>query len=245
MKNGIFYAVSVGPGGSELMTLQAARVLNDCPVICFPETNSSSGSKHHIAYDAVAGAVSLSEKIKHFFSIPMTRDRQKIFAAYEQVVSVCAEHMRGGKDVAFVTIGDVSLYSTAAKIAEMVREQGFCVKFVAGVNAFSAAASASLVSLTDRDEPVSIIPADAFYIEEKLESALRADGTKILMKLGRHLSEIIALVDECGLLERATLVQKVSLPDERIVRGAALRVLDDDVWADSYLSVIIVQGKAE
>ena len=35
---GIFYGVSVGPGDPELMTLQAVRRLEKCPVIAAPQT---------------------------------------------------------------------------------------------------------------------------------------------------------------------------------------------------------------
>ena len=35
---GTFYGVSVGPGDPELMTLQAVRRLESCPVIAAPQT---------------------------------------------------------------------------------------------------------------------------------------------------------------------------------------------------------------
>ena len=35
---GTFYGVSVGPGDPELMTLQAVRRLENCPVIAAPTT---------------------------------------------------------------------------------------------------------------------------------------------------------------------------------------------------------------
>ena len=35
---GTFYGVSVGPGDPELMTLQAVRRLENCPVIAAPQT---------------------------------------------------------------------------------------------------------------------------------------------------------------------------------------------------------------
>ena len=38
--NGTFYAVGVGPGDPELLTLQAANILKRCPVIAAPQTKS-------------------------------------------------------------------------------------------------------------------------------------------------------------------------------------------------------------
>ena len=37
---GTFYGVSVGPGDPELMTLQAVRLIRQCPVIAAPQTAS-------------------------------------------------------------------------------------------------------------------------------------------------------------------------------------------------------------
>ena len=39
-QTGTFYAVSVGPGDPELLTLQAVRVLENTPVIAAPQTAS-------------------------------------------------------------------------------------------------------------------------------------------------------------------------------------------------------------
>ena len=37
---GTFYGVSVGPGNPELLTLQAVRLLRQCPVLAAPQTAS-------------------------------------------------------------------------------------------------------------------------------------------------------------------------------------------------------------
>ena len=39
-KQGVFYAVSVGPGDPELLTRQACRVLAACPVVAAPRMKS-------------------------------------------------------------------------------------------------------------------------------------------------------------------------------------------------------------
>lgn len=55
---GTFYGVSVGPGDPELMTLQAVRCLENCPVIAAPQTPKGG----MLALDIAKGAVELSGK---------------------------------------------------------------------------------------------------------------------------------------------------------------------------------------
>ena len=57
-QTGTFYAVSVGPGDPELLTLQAVRVLENTPVIAAPQTASGQ----MLALDIARGAVDLTGK---------------------------------------------------------------------------------------------------------------------------------------------------------------------------------------
>ena len=57
-KQGVFYAVSVGPGDPELLTRQACRVLADCPVVAAPRMKSG----RMLALDIAAGAVDTQGK---------------------------------------------------------------------------------------------------------------------------------------------------------------------------------------
>ena len=57
-KTGTFYAVSVGPGDPELLTLQAVRTLERCAVIAAPQTASG----HMLALDIARAAVDLRGK---------------------------------------------------------------------------------------------------------------------------------------------------------------------------------------
>ncbi|MBR4600642.1 MAG: precorrin-2 C(20)-methyltransferase [Treponema sp.] len=237
MEKGIFYPVSTGPGSAEMLTLQAVRILKDCEIIFFPESE-----KNTLALDSISqiSGLDLSKKTLIPCHFSMTADKEKSAAEYEKIARECQSFLNKGKSVAMLSIGDVTLYSTAARTAILIQSQGFDVKFIPGVNSFSAAASSALISLCEKDEKLTIIPGDAFYTEGKLEGALKDDGKKVLMKMGRHLREIISIIEEYKLIQNAILVQKASLPEEKIFRGKEILLMTEDDFEGAYLSVMIV-----
>ncbi|MBR1721216.1 MAG: precorrin-2 C(20)-methyltransferase [Treponema sp.] len=239
MNKGIFYAVSTGPGKREMLTLQATEILRECHVIFYPESE-----KNNIALDSISRipGLALSQKTLIPCRFSMTQDKQKSSAEYGAIVKVCENFLREGKSVAMLSIGDVSLYSTAARTARLIQSHGFEVCLLPGVNSFSAAACASALSLCEQDEKLSIIPGDAFYIEGKLKSALQDEGTKVLMKMGRHLRKIVSLLQEMDLIQKSTLVQKATLEGEKKFSAGQILALSEKDLESSYLSVLIVKG---
>ena len=62
------------------------------------------------------------------------------------------------------------------------------------------------------------------------------------MKMGRHLEEIIRLIDSLGFLDETLLVQKAGMREQIIVRGKALLSLDEKMISNAYLSLLIVKA---
>ena len=238
MKKGIFYAVSTGAGNPELLTLQAIRTLRECEIIFYPKSE-----KNTIALDSLASTaeIDLSKKLLVPCSFSMTSDKEKSDSEYKKIAGECAELLQLQKNVAMVSIGDVSLYSTAARTARHLQESGFEVKFIAGVNSFSEAACQAAISLCEKDEALSVIPADSFFTTGKLEDALNEAGTKVLMKMGRHLKEIIQILQKLNLIKNSILVQKASRSEQKIFKGEEILNMSETDFEEAYLSVLIVK----
>lgn len=239
IRDNIFYAVGTGPARSEFLTLQAVRVLEKCSTIFYPVTGKDE--KSHIAFDCVCGAIDVSKKKCVGVEFSMTRDLDKTAAEYESFVSQVEDALLYG-DVAMVAIGDVSVYSTAARLAHLVAGHGHKIRFVAGVTSFCTAACECSLDLAERDNEIRIIPGDAFFVGGKISCVLDDSATKIFIKSPRHLKDIIVLAAEKHLLEKTYLVQGAGSDNQKIFSGSELACLDESVFKNSYMSVLIVQG---
>lgn len=236
--NGMFYALSTGAGNPELLTLQAVRILKNCEIIFYPESERNT-----IALDTIKSLeneIDFSGKKLIPCTFSMTRDSEKSAAEYKSIASECKKFLSEGKNVAMLSIGDVSFWSTAARTSAIIQDSGFEVSFISGINSFSAAACEASLSLSDRDEKLTVIPGDAYFIEGKLKAELSSAGTKVLMKMGRHLREITKILEELNLIQKSTLVQKASLEGEKIFRGKEILEMAEEDLKNAYLSVLIV-----
>ena len=226
--NGTFYAVGVGPGDPELLTLQAANILKRCPVIAAPQTKSGQ----MLALDIARSALDLREKEVLPLSFTMSREPSLREESYQTAARQIEAFLQKGLDVAMVNLGDVSIFATAYYILERIREDGFQTVMAPGVTSFSAVAARLGWSLTEMETPLHIIPASA-----DLDLALQFPGTKVLMKSGSAIHETVQALERAGLLDRAALVADCGLPTEQVYRD--LRKLPENL---SYFATIIVQG---
>ena len=134
---GIFYGVSVGPGDPELMTLQAVRRLENCPVIAAPQTPKGG----MLALDIAKGAVDLSGKTILPLRFAMSLDPAVQKAAHIEAARAVKEYLDAGQDVAMLNLGDVSVYATFGYLQEILEAEGCKTVMLPGVTSFCAAAA--------------------------------------------------------------------------------------------------------
>ena len=106
MSKGTLYGLGVGPGDPELLTLKAVRILKEADVIAVPDKGSGEKTALHIVEAYIQGKPLLP------CATPMVRDQQVLDAAHHRIAdSICAL-LEEGKTVAFITLGDPTVYST-------------------------------------------------------------------------------------------------------------------------------------
>ena len=240
-EKGTFYGIGVGPGDPELITVKALKIIKSSPIIAAPRT----GNGDMIALDIVwrTGILSESAEIAEEFDkkilamdFTMDKDPAKRKENYRKNAEAAARYLDNGQDVAMVTLGDVSLYSTVHYIADELISRGYEIIMVPGVPSFSAAAASLAIPLAEMDAPVHIIPS----VRNNSDDYLDLPGTKVLMKAGRHLHRTLDELDRRGLLDVTSLAVNCGMDDEILIK----KLGEDEPLPDKtgYFTTVIVRN---
>ena len=227
---GKLYGIGVGPGDPKLITYKAVERIGLTPVIAVPTT----GEKRQIAFEIVAPYLSHQEIISCY--MPMTRNKEVLSLSHKSCADQIQRYLEEGKDVAFLTLGDPTVYSTYIYIHKHIVSRGYEAHIIPGVPSFCAVAARLGSALCEEGEMLHIIPASY----EGTEIALELKGNKVLMKTGKSLKKVITLLKEKGLFEKAQMVSCCGMKEEKIYP-----TLENVEHENSYFSVVVVKEDKE
>ncbi len=223
VEKGRLYAIGVGPGDPELLTLKAVRTIRNVDVIASPAKDGKPGVAYGIAVSAVP---EISDKETVTLDFPMTKD--SLTEAHDEVVRKLTEILSEGKNIGFLTLGDPSFYSTFSYVSEAVMKKGYDVEVINGVPSFAAVAARLRISLAVDEGSVLITSGE--YSEYR--------GTLVIMKAGSKLKELKDLIIRSG--RKAYLVENCGMENERIYKG-----IDEMPDRTAYFSIVVVEAVHE
>ncbi len=229
---GILYGIGVGPGDPEMLTLRAVRAIKEADVICLPKADKYECRAFQIALPAVP---ELKYKKTISFDFEMTRDEETLAKMHAEFYEKYRQLIMDGYNLAFLTIGDPTVYSTFGYIMKLAKKDGIEVEIINGITSFCGSAAAAGILLSERDENIHIISGQG-----NLEEELKISGTKIIMKSGRNVASIKEHLLE---LEQADKISVYAIVDcgmetEQIFNGAMM--IPDD---SKYMMTIIIKDK--
>ena len=250
---GVLYGIGVGPGDPELMTLKAINTIKACDIIAIPAVSK----EECYAYSIVQAVLPEIEKKQIMCTpFPMIKDKEKLAISHNKIYSDIVCELLAGKNVAMLTIGDPSVYSTYMYIHKRVIQAGFMAVMISGVPSFCAAAARLGISLGEMRDEIHIIPASY-----DVRDTMGYGGTCVYMKSGKKLAELIEVLrttagsdtkteeeaDMClsdvnskgGIRKKKMTVYGVTncgMESERVYRG-----LDELTEAKGYLTIVIVK----
>ncbi|MCR4436325.1 MAG: precorrin-2 C(20)-methyltransferase [Clostridiales bacterium] len=207
---GKLYGIGVGPGDPELVTLKAKRILEGIDYIAIPKTSPGKGSK---ALSIVEGLLGGKKEIIELV-FPMSFDEKVLEEGWGEAVAGVREKLDAGKNVAFITLGDPTVYSTYIYIHKTLKAEGYDIEIIPGVTSFCASAARVGISLGENKEGIAVIPSA--YDCENLDSILDSFDNIVLMKVASSLPRLKDILKEKGLMDKAVLVSKCGFEDEVI-----------------------------
>ena len=214
---GTLFGIGVGPGDPELLTLKAARLLREAPAVAHFARSGETGHARRIAGDHIGPA---ADELRFVF--PYTTEIPKRSAAYREAMTSfydkaardIAAKLDSGRDVALLCEGDPLFYGSFMYVNDRLAAR-YRTEIVPGVTAMAGCWGRVGAPMTRGDDCLSVLAGT--LEEDALLRRLQAADATVIMKIGRHLPKIRRALDRAGLLERAILVERGTMADERIV----------------------------
>lgn len=211
--SGTVYGIGAGPGDPGLLTMRAFEVLRQTSLCVAPQASEDGDS---VALSIVSAYLpSACEIVRAVF--PMSEDSGCNTAAATAAANTLADAARAGRNAAFVTLGDTTLYSTWGQVLNALRRDHphIAVETVPGVTAFSACMALLGEPLAEGRDPVLIWPG---ALPEDLTSLLKVAPNIIALKAGRHLGVILEAAAAAG--ATVSIVQRCGMERERVIADA-------------------------
>ncbi len=224
------YGIGVGPGEPELMTLKAVQMIGTCDILVLPAVSRQECYAYRIAEKVCPG---VREKPVLCMPFPMIKDREKLQKAHTKIYAAIETQLKKGQRVAFMTIGDPSVYSTYMYMHKRALEAGWQARMISGVPSFCAAAARLGISLGGHTGEVHIIPASY-----EIADTLSYSGTRVYMKSGKKLKELILLLEQHSRKKNHEIygISNCGMENEQVYYG-----LDELKKASGYLTIVIVK----
>ena len=232
-RSGCLYGVGVGPGDPELVTLKAMRVLQEVPVICVPQAETSRDS---YALEIVRSYLDQEKQEILRLTFP-TDDEDAAGEVWREAAYTVGERLYKSQDVAFITEGDPMLYSTFSYVLDATCQNfpDAAVEIIPGVSSVMAAAASAGVPLVTHGQRLAILPA--VYGIDDLSEAIANYDTIVLMKVNRTLLQALANLEHLGLAGKGIYVRRASTAREEVVRDLT-RLSSEDL---DYFSLLIIK----
>ena len=214
MKKGKLYGIGIGPGDTELLTIKAYKILKNVDVICSPR---SAESKPSIALSIIKPVLDEREEEYEIIDpiFPMIEDKNELNTYWNHAANTIIPKLEEGRDVAFITLGDPTIFSTFLYVEKRISKEGFEIEIVPGITSFTGCAAAAGISLVEKDEILVIVPK----IDHRLEKILEYGDTFVIMKTSRHSETLEEVVNKDEREKTIISVQNCSMSDEMVFKG--------------------------
>ena len=203
------WGIGVGPGDPELLTLKALRLIRAADVIAYPAPEAGESFARSIVAPHLPGG-------QREIAIRMALGDGSFPKAdiYDAAAEEILKEVAAGRRVVVLCEGDPFFYGSFIYLYG--RLAGRCpVAIVPGVSSLMACAGAAETPLALRNQSLTVLPGP--LPEAELRLRLGQCEAAAIIKVGRHLAKIRGVLEELGLTDRATYIERASLGTQRVL----------------------------
>jgi uroporphyrin-III C-methyltransferase len=206
---GTIFLVGAGPGDPDLLTLRAARLLQNAELVVHDGL---------VSRDILALAPDGAE----FISV--AKQRSKHTLPQEDINALLVREALKGRDVVRLKGGDPLIFGRGGEEAELARASGVPVEIVPGISAANGAAAAAQIALTHRDAAsiVSFVAGQCKGLSDQDWSGLAGKGRTLVIYMGVKTTPQIAeklMADGLAPDVPVAVIENAARPEMRVVRG--------------------------
>ena len=232
-KAGTIYLVGAGPGDPDLLTLRAARLIENASLI---------------VHDGLVDPAILALARPDARLISVAKHRAHHTLPQDEINALLVREAHAGNDVVRLKGGDPFIFGRGGEEAEDARAAGVRVEVIPGISAANGAAAAAQIALTHRDSSsiVSFVAGQCKGLTDQDWAGLAGKGRTLVIYMGVKTAPQIAeklMGDGLAPDMPLAVIENAARPQMRVLRGS-LAALPDLVEREAVRSpALIVIGE--
>ncbi len=215
-KCGTVYLVGAGPGDPDLLTLRAARLIENASLVI---------------HDGLVDKAILAMAPPQARLISVAKRRSHHSLPQDKINALLIAEALAGRDVVRLKGGDPLIFGRGGEEQEALAKAGVPVEIVPGISAANGAAAASQIALTHRDHAniVSFVAGQCKGLSDQNWSGLAGKGRTLVIYMGVNTAAQIAekLIED-GLTPDVPIavIENATRPQMRVLRGQLAGLAD-------------------
>lgn len=233
---GKLICTGLGPGDPDLMSVRSDRAIRSAAHVAYFRKPGRQGQARRIVDGMLAAGVT-----EYAMEYPVTTEiplgdpeYNRLLAEFyddwaDRLADLCET-----QEVIVLCEGDPFFYGSFMHLYTRLRER-ITVEVIPGITGMSGCWTATGTPITWGDDVLTVLPGT--LPEGDLAARAAATDALVVMKTGRNLPKIRRALETAGRLADAWLVERGTMPNQRILRLADLP--DGDA---PYFAIVIVHG---
>lgn len=237
MTTGRIICAGLGPGDPDLISVRSDRVIRTARHVAYFRKPGRQGQARRIVDGIIApDAVELPMEYPVTTELPFDSPEYNalLSAFYDDWADRLKAMARAGQDVVVLCEGDPFFYGSFMHLYVRLKDV-VKVDVIPGIPGMVGCWNASGQPITWGDDVLTVLMGT--LPEEDLIRHMRTSDALAIMKTGRNLPRVRRALLEAGRLDDAWLVERGTMPNQRLVRLA-----DVDAADCPYFAIVLVHG---